>query len=315
MALHPYLSICAGIGGLDLGIDLATGGSARSICYVENELSAVEVLASRMSEQALPAAPIWSDARTFDAGAWRGKVEGIVAGYPCQPFSTASPHRLGTEDVRNLWPDVLRIAGDSGASWLFLENVEAHLSTGYLDVVRPELEDAGFRCSEQIIGASDAGLPHPRKRLFILAVADSFGGDGRITKPAGLDIAGWESEAERDGGMDRASNLADADGAMGAESILSRLEAQGWNAIVDGRSDLDWFQHRIPGPGELQAWREIAGEHPEIVPARQPHVRRGPHGTADELDLPDAVRISLIGNAVVPQQAALAWLLLWSERT
>src|SRR4051794_20475467 len=82
------LSLCAGIGGIALGLKLALP-HARTICYVENEATAAEKLVARMEDGALDEAPIWTNIKTFAGEPWRGRVHCLTAGYPCQPFSSA----------------------------------------------------------------------------------------------------------------------------------------------------------------------------------------------------------------------------------
>lgn len=115
MAAHPYLSICAGVGGLDLGLREALPG-ARAVCYVKRELTAALVLGARMREGRLDEAPVWSDVRSFDGRPWRGKVAGVIGGYPCQPFSYAGARR-GEADERHLWPHIERIVGECEPQW------------------------------------------------------------------------------------------------------------------------------------------------------------------------------------------------------
>ena len=103
------LSLCSGGGGLDLGLELALG-SVSTVCWVEWEAFAIEYLAARMEEGCLAPAPLWTDLRTFDGKPWRGVVDTLTAGYPCQPFSTAGKRR-GEDDPRHLWPHVRRIVG------------------------------------------------------------------------------------------------------------------------------------------------------------------------------------------------------------
>lgn len=91
------LSICAGVAGLDLGIGLAIP-TARTVCVVEREAYCVETLATRGEEEALAPAPVWSDLRTFDGRPWRGVVDLLAAGIPCQPHSVAGK-RLGAADA------------------------------------------------------------------------------------------------------------------------------------------------------------------------------------------------------------------------
>ncbi len=115
------LALCAGVGGLELGLALANPGY-RSVGYVERESYATAILVARMGEQALDPAPVWDDLTTFDGRPWRGKVDLISAGFPCQPFSAAGKQK-GTDDERWLWPDIARIIREVQPGYVFLENV------------------------------------------------------------------------------------------------------------------------------------------------------------------------------------------------
>ena len=104
------LSLCSGAGGLDLGLTLAIPGY-RAVGHVERETFAAATLVARMEDASLDQAVIWDDVGTFDGRPWRGAVDIVTAGYPCQPFSVAG-RRLGSEDPRHLWPHVARIIGE-----------------------------------------------------------------------------------------------------------------------------------------------------------------------------------------------------------
>jgi DNA (cytosine-5)-methyltransferase 1 len=73
------LSLCAGVGGLDLGLRVAQP-NARVVCFVEIEAFACEILATRMEDKSLDEAPVWTDLRSFDGKPWRGIVDCITAG-------------------------------------------------------------------------------------------------------------------------------------------------------------------------------------------------------------------------------------------
>lgn len=162
------LSLCSGAGGLDLGVKLAIP-DARTVCYVEIEAYACEVLASRMEEGRLDSAPIWTDLKTFRSEPWRGVVDLVIGGYPCQPFSLAGK-RLGEHDPRHLWPDVARIVRELNPTACIFENVSGHVSKGLRDV-RCELESMGYRVEAEIVRAEEVGAPHRRERVFISAYA------------------------------------------------------------------------------------------------------------------------------------------------
>lgn len=275
MALRA-LSLCAGIGGADLG--LRSIGAARTVCYVEREAFAAARLVHAMERGELDAAPIWSDLRTFDARAWRGAVDLVVAGYPCQPFSLAG-RRAGVNDERHLWPDVLRIWRECGARYLFCENVRGHLSLGFSDVLA-DLAASGADVEWDVFTASEVGAPHRRERLFFLA--DAKGGDGRLLlQPRGPRAAGTEPRG-------RCEAVGDAN--------LSRLEGRS----LRGRGRADQRATWPPCPSDADGWREwLAGGGPE------PAIRRGADGLPHRLD-----RLRALGNAIVPQVAALAWMTL-----
>jgi DNA (cytosine-5)-methyltransferase 1 len=160
------LSICSDVGGLELGIKLAVP-NARVVCYVEGEAHAAAVLAARMQDKSLDNAPVWSDLRTFDGKPWRGKVDCIAGGYPCQPFSFAGK-RVGADDPRHLWPIVAALVSDVRPSVCFFENVRGHLSLGFREVAA-DLQRMGYAVKAGLFSAAEVGATHNRERLFILA--------------------------------------------------------------------------------------------------------------------------------------------------
>lgn len=165
------LALCAGYGGLELGLDAACtylGFEHRVACYVEREAYAAALLAARMETGALAQAPIWSDLVTFDAGAWRGAVDCVAAGFPCQPHSHAGK-RLGTDDERWIWPSIRDLVRDSGAWLVVLENVPGLFTSGGFDEVLRDLDEMGFRVEWGSLAAADVGASHQRVRVFILA--------------------------------------------------------------------------------------------------------------------------------------------------
>ena len=95
------LALCAGYGGLELGLRLAEPGY-RTACFVEWESFAAATLVARMADETMDPAPVWDDVATFDGRPWRGKIHILVAGFPCQPWSVAGAKR-GIEDERWIW--------------------------------------------------------------------------------------------------------------------------------------------------------------------------------------------------------------------
>ena len=166
------LSQCAGVAGLDLGVRLALP-QARTVCYVEREITAVRVLAARMYDGSIDQAPLWTDIRTFDARGFRHRIHCLVAGYPCQPFSHAGLRR-GREDQRHLWPFIETSIVQSQPEYVFFENVDGHLSLGFREVAQ-SLRRMGYQGEAGIFSAEEVGAPHRRKRLFVLAYREGGG--------------------------------------------------------------------------------------------------------------------------------------------
>lgn len=290
MAPHPPrnpellrgLSLCSGVGGLDLGIHLAEPGY-RTVGFVERDSFAASTLVARMEDKALDHAPIWDDLRSFDGRAWRGKVHIVSAGYPCQPFSFCG-RRKGEDDPRHLWPDVRRVLVETRAPVFFGENVAGHLSLGFRDVAG-DLQEMGYRVAARVVSAAEVGASHTRERLFILAYAD-----GQIVGQPGLCEAGASRGAlpgrsEPNGQPDRAEECDRGVVASGAADGGDGLPLQ----------DAPLFP---PEPSDLAQWREAWSrfDYP------QPGLHRSDDGLVGGLE-----RSSAAGLGVVPLAAAYAW--------
>ncbi len=180
------LSLCSGYGGIELGLKLALGKRVRTVCYVEREAYAASVIVARMEDKAMDQAPIWDNVKTFRSVPWRGIVDIITAGYPCQPFSCVGS-RKGEADPRHLWPDIARIIGEVKPEYVFCENVPGHLSLGF-ESVKADLEKLHYRVEAGIFSAVEIGARHLRKRLFFLGKL----GDAGIKKQHRVSSEQWE---------------------------------------------------------------------------------------------------------------------------
>ena len=190
MDLLTVLSLCSGIGAIDIGLKW-TGGFC-TICYVEHASYPQQVLMARMRDGSLDEAPIWDDLTTFDGKPWHGAVDCLVAGFPCQPASLAGK-RQGAEDERWLWPYVFSTICEVGPRYVLLENVPGLLSLDDGRVYGSVLGDlaswlshyGGGSVESQCLRACDYGAPHIRERVFVLAYPHHTGlplGDGRNTQ-------------------------------------------------------------------------------------------------------------------------------------
>ncbi|WP_232239085.1 DNA cytosine methyltransferase [Burkholderia oklahomensis] len=155
----------------------------RTVCYVEREATAAAQLVALMEAGAIDPAPVWSDLLTFDGAAWRGRVDCVVAGFPCQDLSVAG-RRAGLDGRRSgLFFSVVDIADACGAWLLVLENVsgitsatasvvdetEGELVERAASRVVGELADRGWDAEWVHLRASDVGGSHQRERWFCLA--------------------------------------------------------------------------------------------------------------------------------------------------
>jgi len=159
------LSLCSGYGGIEIGLQRVFG-KIRVLAHVEIEVFAIANLVDKMESGKMDPAPIWTDLKTFRSGIFRGCVDILTAGYPCQPFSAAGKQR-GTKDDRHLWPYVRKAIFGCRPDQVFLENVEGHINIG-IEKVLKDLERMGYRIEVGIFSAIEVGAPHRRKRVFIL---------------------------------------------------------------------------------------------------------------------------------------------------
>ena len=125
-----------------------------------------------MEKGILDPAPIYTDLKTFPSEVFRGAVDIITGGYPCQPFSQAGK-RQGKEDPRHLWPYIRNHVDTIRPTRCLFENVEGHISLG-LSTVISDLEEDGYRTAWGIFSAEEVGAHHQRKRVFIMANAKNL---------------------------------------------------------------------------------------------------------------------------------------------
>ncbi len=208
------LALCAGVGGIELGLRLALGGGYRAVCYVEREAYAVACLAARMEDGQLDGAPVWDDIASFDGRAWRGTVDIVSAGIPCQPFSCAGK-RGGTEDERWIWDEVWRVVCEVEPRYVFLENVPGILVSevvpayadggvpswlypaGLWHVLR-DLAEGGWAAEWDVFSACASGAPHLRRRVFVVGRHANGGGESDVPVNAAVaELPEYVADAKR----------------------------------------------------------------------------------------------------------------------
>jgi len=138
---------------------------------------------------------------------FRGCVDILSGGFPCQPFSNAGT-KQSTEDPRHLFPYILEGIRECRPSVVFLENVEGIISSKTKDgepvlkYVLRSLEEVGYRATAGVFSASEIGAPHQRKRVFIMADRTNIGCGGR-SNPNGTIGSGLQIEETQVGSMVR----------------------------------------------------------------------------------------------------------------
>jgi len=231
------LDLFSGIGGMSLGLRKWV----TTVAYCEKDQFCRGVLFKRMEDGLLPRGPIWPDIELLDGHELHGKIDIILAGFPCQNISTAGNGDGLEGEQSRLFFEVARLVGEIKPTYVFIENVSSLRSRG-LETVITSLSERWYDCRWQNIRASDAGAPHARQRCFILAHAL---GERRARHRVGTP-ARWP-----------------------AFDVFA--ESAGWNDWPRGETGLCGADDGLP----------------------------------DELHR--SARLRVLGNAVVPQQAALAF--------
>jgi DNA (cytosine-5)-methyltransferase 1 len=264
-------SLFAGIGGFDLGLE-----RAGMQCSWQVE---IDSYATKILEKHWPDVTRFRDIR--DCGSHNlGRVDLIAGGFPCQPFSNAGK-RMGKEDDRYLWPEMLRIIKELQPTWVIAENVPGFANLG-LDDTLADLESEGYEARAFDIPALALGAWHRRQRLFIVAYTDGSRRSQRrgpipaqqalfdSTQYVGENISDAESARSRELSMQPRKTCVDS-GRLSKDISDSNKQSQNWNAI----------SREI-----RRQWEFESG------------VGRVAHGISRRVD-----RLKCLGNAVVPQVA------------
>lgn len=159
------LALFAGAGGGILGGHLL---GWQTVCAVEWEPYPASVLAQRQNDGSLAPFPIWDDVSTFDGNPWRGRVDVVSGGFPCQDISSAGKGAGLSGSRSGLWGQMARIIYEVQPRYAFVENSPLLVGRG-LDVVLADLAAMRFDARWCVMGARDVGAPHQRDRIWILA--------------------------------------------------------------------------------------------------------------------------------------------------
>ena len=286
------LALFTGAGGGVLGSQLL---GWRVLCGVEIDPYCREVLLRRQEEGFIRPFPLWDDVRTFDGNPWRGKVDIVTGGFPCQPWSQAGK-RLGASDERNLWPDTFRIITEVAPAAVLLENVpglrcprgnkgfKSTAEASYFGQVVGDLAQGGYCVRWDCIPASAVGAPHRRDRLWIVANRDRDG-RGRILRQArcGTDKSELRKDVDRESIGDERSGP--------ARALMANDDCSRQPDIQGSAPDAATPRRRALG---ATGWWDV-----------EPDVGRVAHGVAYRVD-----RLKALGNGQVPAVVRAAWFCL-----
>lgn len=280
------ISFCPGILGIERGLKRA-GVHPRVVAYVEIEAFIIANLVAGMEAGILDPTPIWTDAKTFDARPFRGRVHGIIGGYPCKPFSVIGKQN-GEEHEQHIWPNIYAAADIIRPLFCFFENVVNHLHIGYA-TVKADLEGLGYTVKEGIYSAEEIGAPHRRERLFILALAhpEKFAQRKQADKTNSI-TAGREAWNEL----------------ICGSSIVGNAIGQGLQGFTGNGSRKEGWQKPT---GSISKASFPLGQGYEQHSWEAPRVESGLGSTIDGYNFREDL-LRALGNSVVEQTAELAFI-------
>jgi len=301
------LALFAGSGGGILGGHLL---GWRTVAAVEIEDYPRRVLLQRQADGFLPRFPVWDDICTFNGHPWRGKVDVISGGFPCQDISAAGKGDGLDGERSGLWTHMARVVSEVRPPFVFVENSPMLTTRGGTRVIA-DLTQMGYDTKWTVMGAADIGAPHQRDRMWIVSRQREFLSqpqhhrDGRreqqqesptqetrfVANPSSF--GGKAGLADTQGGQERDTNQSQHSSANLANPTHSRDVWREW--------ELGFTQQKynsggspIDGSGE---WWSV-----------EPSLGRVAHGVAHRVD-----RLKAIGNGQVPLCAATAWRLLTKD--
>lgn len=169
-ALLTHGSLFSGIGGFDLAAEWA-GWENKFHCEW-NEFG------QKILKYYWPEAESYGDITKTDFTIWRGRIDVLSGGFPCQPYSVAGK-RLGKEDERHLWPEMLRAIREIQPRWVVGENVRGLTNWNgglVFNEVQTDLEAEGYEVLPFLLPACGVNAPHRRDRVWFIAYSCRNGG-------------------------------------------------------------------------------------------------------------------------------------------
>jgi DNA (cytosine-5)-methyltransferase 1 len=295
------LALFAGSGGGILGGHLL---GWRTIAAVEIEDYPRRVLLQRQADGLLPRFPVWDDICTFDGHPWRGKVDVISGGFPCQDISAAGKGDGLDGERSGLWTQMARVVSEVRPPFVFVENSPMLTTRGGTRVIA-DLTQMGYDTKWTVMGAADIGAPHQRDRFWIVAKQRELlshpkhhrNGWREQQQESPTQAVGVVANAQRKGLEGQSDSGEQEVSWTGSGSPLANAQNKGnvWREWELGFAQQEHHSGGSPTDGSREWW------------SVEPPVGRVAHGVAHRVD-----RLKAIGNGQVPACAAAAWRLLTS---
>lgn len=230
--------------------------------------------------------PIHNNIKELDGKQFDGRIDLVSGGFPCQPFSVAG-QKKGTDDDRDLWPEMFRVIQESRPTWVIGENV-ANFTNMEFTRTKTNLEGIGYNVQPFIIPACAVGAPHRRDRIWIIAYAAGVGRETGIGYREKRQVLHLENGAGTEG-QPAGADLGCGTGLLGGVERFPDPDTN--SAGLEGR-----VRQRKSGPQSIDNvftpfWRP---DHKHLLPTSV--ICRGDDGFSGRVD-----RLRSLGNAVTPQ--------------
>lgn len=284
-----------------------------------------------------PKAISYGDIKETDFTVWRGQIDILTGGFPCQPYSAAGK-RLGKQDERHLFPEMLRAVREIKPRWVVGENVRGLVSWNgglVFEEVQSQLEAEGYSVQPFLLPAASVNAPHKRDRVWFIAYTNDKGRgseprnlseeDGKISernqdaKPSHSDTlhATDPSSLRRGGGNIRPKTDKEQGNEMGQgfgqhrDGVRSQTQGRSTN-VTDTHSEVSQHRDESGAPkgsaitkervepfGSPRSWEEFPTQSP--VCGGNDGIPR----SLDSITFPKWRKESIkaYGNAIVPQVA------------
>ena len=309
-------SLFSGIGGFDL---------AAEWCGWENVFHCEwNTFGQKVLKHHFPNSISYNDITKTDFTIHRGTIDIISGGFPCQPYSSAGK-RLGKEDERHLWPEMLRAIREIQPSWVVGENVRGLTNWNgglVFDEVQSELETEGYEVLPFLLPAAAINAPHRRDRIWFIAYSNSFRQSGekysknetRRTSKESEDRIATNSNCN---GLDKCNSEHEISTINGRINALSNInESNGNGNATNSKSKRLLGLHNTRNEDNInrenaELWRGFTRHNQknywDNFPTQSP-ICGGDDGLPKELDNITFSKwrnesIKAYGNAIVPQVA------------